>query len=141
MKVKVRRLSDVPLPCRQTPGAAGFDLCAAEDKTIPAHGFGTVGTGLAIELPDKTEAQVRPRSGLAARHGIGILNGPGTIDSDYRGEVKVVLFNASDNDYRVHRGDRIAQLVFSVLAEVELTEADALSQTHRGPGGFGHTGQ
>ena len=141
MKVRIRRLADVPLPCRQTPGSAGFDLCADEELVIPAHGFGSVGTGLAIELPEKTEAQVRPRSGLAAKHGIGVLNSPGTIDSDYRGEIRVILFNASDTDYRVGRGDRIAQLVFSVLADVELVEADSLSDTRRGPGGFGHTGR
>ena len=140
MTVRIRRLGDVPLPCRQTEGSAGFDLCAAEGATIAAHGFGSVGTGLALEIPEKTEAQVRPRSGLAAKHGIGVLNSPGTIDSDYRGEVKVILFNTSDRDYRVRRGDRIAQLVFSLLADVELVEAESLSETGRGPGGFGHTG-
>jgi dUTP pyrophosphatase len=140
MKVRVKRLADVLLPCRQTQGSAGFDLCAAENVTIAAHGFGSVGTGLAVELPERTEAQVRPRSGLASKHGIGILNTPGTIDSDYRGEIRVVLFNASDRDYQVHRGDRIAQIVFSVLTDVELVETDSLSETCRGTGGFGHTG-
>ena len=140
MKVRVKRLADVLLPCRQTQGSAGFDLCAAEDVTIAAHGFGSVGTGLAVELPERTEAQLRPRSGLASKHGIGILNTPGTIDSDYRGEIRVVLFNASDRDYQVHRGDRIAQIVFSVLTDVELVETDSLSETCRGTGGFGHTG-
>jgi len=140
MKVKIRRLADVPLPCRQTQGSAGFDLCAAEETLIPAHGFGSVGTGLAVELPERTEAQVRPRSGLAAKHGIGVLNSPGTIDSDYRGEIRVILFNTSDRDFQVRRGDRIAQIVFSVLADVELVEADSLSETSRGAGGFGHTG-
>ena len=140
MKVRVKRLADVLLPCRQTQGSAGFDLCAAENVTIAAHGFGSVGTGLAVELPERTEAQVRPRSGLASKHGIGILNTPGTIDSDYRGEIRVVLFNASDRDYQVHRGDRIAQIVFSVLTDVELVETDSLSETYRGTGGFGHTG-
>ena len=140
MKVKVRRLADVPLPCRQTQGSAGFDLCAAEETVIPAHGFGSVGTGLAVELPERTEAQVRPRSGLATKHGIGVLNSPGTIDSDYRGEIRVVLFNTSNQDYKINRGDRIAQIIFSVLADVELVEADSLSETSRGAGGFGHTG-
>ena len=140
MKVRVKRLADVLLPCRQTQGSAGFDLCAAENVTIAAHGFGSVGTGLAVELPERTEAQLRPRSGLASKHGIGILNTPGTIDSDYRGEIRVVLFNASDRDYQVHRGDRIAQIVFSVLTDVELVETDSLSETCRGTGGFGHTG-
>jgi len=140
MKVKIQRLADVPLPCSHTRGSAGFDLCAAEETAIPAHGFGSVGTGLALELPERTEAQVRPRSGLAAKHGIGVLNSPGTIDSDYRGEIRVVLFNTSDRDYKVQRGDRIAQIVFSVLTDVDLVETDSLSETDRGPGGFGHTG-
>ena len=140
MKVRTKRLTDVPLPCRQTEGSAGFDLCAAEEAVIPAHGHGSVGTGIAVELPQKTEAQVRPRSGLAAKHGIGVLNSPGTIDSDYRGEIKVILFNTSDANYHVRRGDRIAQLVFSILTDVELVEADSLSETRRGSGGFGHTG-
>jgi dUTP pyrophosphatase len=140
MTVRVKRLRDVPLPCRQTEGSAGFDLCAAEDVTIAAHGFGSVGTGLAVEVPERTEAQVRPRSGLAAKHGIGVLNSPGTIDSDYRGEIKVILFNASGQDCVVRRGDRIAQLVFNLLPDVELVETDSLSETGRGPGGFGHTG-
>jgi dUTP pyrophosphatase len=140
MKIKIKRLTDVLLPCRHTEGSAGFDLCAAEDATIAAHGFGSVGTGLALELPERTEAQVRPRSGLAAKHGIGVLNSPGTIDSDYRGEIRVILFNASDRNHKIQRGDRIAQLVFSALADVELVETDSLSQTGRGPGGFGHTG-
>ena len=140
MKVRTKRLTDVPLPCRQTEGSAGFDLCAAEETVIPAHAYASVGTGIALELPGKMEAQVRPRSGLAAKHGIGILNSPGTIDSDYRGEIRVILFNTSGTSYRVSRGDRIAQLVFSVLTDVELVEADALSETRRGSGGFGHTG-
>jgi dUTP pyrophosphatase len=139
LRIRVRKLIDIPLPSRQTAGAAGFDLCAAEDATIAAHGFGTVRTGLALEVPEGTEAQVRPRSGLAAKHGIGVLNSPGTVDSDYRGEIRVILFNASDQDYLVRRGDRIAQLVFGVLTDVELVEAESLSSTSRGTGGFGHT--
>lgn len=139
--VRIRRLADVPLPARLTAGSAGFDLCAAEGAVVPAHGFTTVGTGIAIELPGGFEAQVRPRSGLASRSGIGILNSPGTVDSDYRGEVKVVLFNQSDSPYPVKPGDRIAQLVFSRLAEVELEEVDRLTDTERGSGGFGHTGR
>jgi len=141
MTVLVKRLNDIPLPCRQTEGSAGFDLCASEDTTIAAHGFGSVGTGLAVEIPAEAEAQVRPRSGLAAKHGIGVLNSPGTIDSDYRGEIRVILFNTSDRDFQVRRGDRIAQLVFATLSDIELVEADSLSETRRGPGGFGHTGR
>jgi dUTP pyrophosphatase len=140
VKVKIKRLADVPLPCRQTEGAAGFDLCASGPALIPAHGFGSVGTGIAIELPERAEAQVRPRSGLAAKHGIGVLNSPGTIDADYRGEIRVILFNASDRDYAIKPGDRVAQIVFSIPAEVDLVESDSLSDTARGPGGFGHTG-
>jgi dUTP pyrophosphatase len=139
--VRIRRLADVPLPARQTSGSAGYDLCAAEPAVVPARGFATVGTGIALELPDGFEAQVRPRSGLAARFGIGVLNSPGTVDSDYRGEVKVVLFNQSDSPYTVKPGDRIAQLVFGRLTEVELVEVDRLADTERGSGGFGHTGR
>ena len=95
---------------------------------------------LAVELPERTEAQSRPRSGPAAKHGIGVLNNPGTIDSDYRGEIRVVLFNTSDQDCKISRGDHIAQFVFTALTGVDLVEIDSLSETSRGPGGFGHTG-
>lgn len=139
--VLVQRLNETPIPTRKTPGSAGFDICAARTVTIPAFGFATVGTGLALQLPAGVEAQVRPRSGLAARHGIGVLNSPGTIDSDYRGEIKVVLFNHSGKPYRVRRGDRIAQLVFVRTAAVRLKEASRLSETKRGKRGFGHTGR
>ena len=139
--VRVRRLGEGTLPHRQTEGAAGFDLSSTADAVIPAHGFATVPTGIAIEMPSNIEAQVRPRSGLAARHGIGVLNSPGTIDSDYRGEVKVILFNTGNADFAVHRGDRIAQLVFSRLTAVELVETEEISDSERGAGGFGHTGR
>jgi dUTP pyrophosphatase len=138
--VLLQRLADVPVPARQTPGSSGFDLTAATDRTVPAHGFCTVRTGIAVEMPAGVEAQVRPRSGLASRHGIGVLNSPGTIDSDYRGEIKVVLFNASPLPHKVKAGDRIAQLVFSRTLSVELKECPSLSETERGDGGFGHTG-
>jgi dUTP pyrophosphatase len=138
--VRVRLLGKTTLPERMTAGAAGFDLAASTEVGVPAHGYAVVGTGLALELPPGLEAQVRPRSGLAARSGIGILNSPGTIDSDYRGEIKVILFNCSDQDYTVRPGDRIAQLVFSLVVPVELKPADSLSDTERGPRGFGHTG-
>lgn len=129
------------LPVRRTVGAAGFDLAAAEAVVIPARGWSVVDTGLAVQLPPGIEAQVRPRSGLAARHGIGLLNAPGTIDPDYRGELKVILFNLSGRDYRVESGERIAQLVFSSLAEVALHETDQLDETARNTGGFGSTGR
>ncbi|MBM3316210.1 dUTP diphosphatase [candidate division WOR-3 bacterium] len=128
------------MPRQATAGSAGFDLHAAEAATVPAGRHAMVRTGLAIEMPDGIEAQVRPRSGLAAGHGIGILNSPGTIDSDYRGEVRVVLFNVSDTDFAVQPGDRVAQLVFSRALAVDLVESDRLADTGRGAGGFGHTG-
>lgn len=140
IRVRIKRQGDVPLPYRATAGAAGLDLHAAEAVTIPARGFGTVPTGLTLELPEGIEGQIRPRSGLAAQKGIGILNSPGTIDSDYRGEIKVVLFNISDSDFRIQRGDRIAQLVFSRVIPIILEEAETLTGTERGGGGFGHTG-
>lgn len=139
-RVRVKRLGNVDLPARQTPGSAGFDLSSAGRCTVPAHGYALVPTGIAIEMPTGVEAQVRPRSGLAATRGIGILNSPGTIDSDYRGEIKVILFNMSEQDLDVGPGDRIAQLVFSRAADVTIVEAAELSDTRRGTGGFGHTG-
>jgi dUTP pyrophosphatase len=138
--VRVVRLADVPLPARQTTGAAGFDLCAVEDVVVPRGGHATVGTGLAFQIPAGLEGQVRPRSGLALRHGIGLLNAPGTIDSDYRGEVRVILFNAGPRSFRIRAGERIAQLVFASTAQVTLEEKRRLTRTRRGSGGFGHTG-
>jgi len=138
--VHVRLMKNGRMPRRHTAGAAGFDLAAAEGRVIPSHGFALVSTGLALELPPGVEAQVRPRSGLAAKHGIGILNSPGTIDSDYRGEVKVILFNCSEKDYRVRVGERVGQLVFSRVTAVELRRTNRLSGTKRGDGGFGSTG-
>ncbi|OYD16300.1 deoxyuridine 5'-triphosphate nucleotidohydrolase [candidate division WOR-3 bacterium JGI_Cruoil_03_51_56] len=138
--VRIKLLSPVPLPKRQTSGSAGFDLTAAQSTIIKARSFATVSTGLAIELPKEIEAQVRPRSGLAAAHGIGILNSPGTIDPDYRGEIKVILFNCSEKDFPVRQGDRIAQLVFSRAVLVNLQRVEHLSRTQRGTSGFGHTG-
>ena len=138
--VRVKRLADVPLPARQTRGSAGFDLCAARAAVVRPRSFAVIPTGIAIELPAGYEAQVRPRSGLAAKSGIGILNSPGTIDSDYRGEVKVILFNLSNRRFQVRSGDRIAQLVFSQPARVSLKAAARLSGTKRGAAGFGHTG-
>ena len=116
------------LPAYQSAGAAGMDLLAA------------IATGIAIALPTHCEAQVRPRSGLALKSRIGLLNSPGTIDSDYRGEVGVILFNFGEVDYTVHRGDRIAQLVFARVPNVTLVELTELDATGRGSGGFGHTG-
>jgi dUTP pyrophosphatase len=125
-----------------TSHAAGFDLSAAlpQDIIIPPGGRYCVPTGIAIALPAGYEAQIRPRSGLAAGHGIGILNSPGTVDSDYRGEIKVILFNASDSDFVVTDGMRIAQMVISAVAESSLEETAELDATDRDEGGFGHTG-
>lgn len=138
--VRVRLLEGGRLPDRQTSGSAGFDLAASADATIAPGSWAVVPTGIALELPAGFEAQVRPRSGLAARHGVGILNGPGTVDSDYRGEVKVVLFNLGPEPFQVRAGDRIAQLVVSALVPVRFEQSESLSPTARGSGGFGHSG-
>ncbi|MEO0004550.1 MAG: dUTP diphosphatase [candidate division WOR-3 bacterium] len=141
VKIRVLRLKkNIPLPYKATSDAVGFDLYAAESKAIKAHSFGVIGTGIAIELPSGIEAQVRPRSGLAFHHGIGVLNSPGTIDPDYRGEIKVILFNISDKDFTVRQGERIAQIVFSRIVSVKFEESKTLSKTKRGERGFGHTG-
>jgi dUTP pyrophosphatase len=139
--VRFRRLSpSAVLPERRTAGASGFDLAAAESCVVGAGKTALVGTGIALALPPGYEAQVRPRSGLALRHGIGLLNAPGTIDSDYRGEVKVILFNFGSEPFRVAIGDRIAQLVIQEVVFAVFDEASELSETERGAGGFGHTG-
>jgi dUTP pyrophosphatase len=132
---------DLPLPAYETPGAAGMDLRAAVvEVTIPPGGRALVPTGIAVALPAAFEGSVRPRSGLAARHGIGLLNAPGTIDSDYRGEVQVILVNHGDAPFTVRRGDRIAQLVVAPVARASWREVAALPETARGGGGFGSTG-
>jgi dUTP pyrophosphatase len=131
------------LPEYQTGGAAGADLCAllAEELVIPPGGRALVPTGLYLEVPSGFEAQVRPRSGLAVRHGVTVLNAPGTIDSDYRGEVKVILVNHGSEAFRVAHGDRIAQLVVSPVARAVFLRADRVDGTERGSGGFGSTGR
>ena len=145
-RVKVVRLphaQGLPLPAYQSDGAAGLDLLAAvEAPVVLRPGKRTlIPTGLVLELPPGFEAQVRPRSGLALRHGITVLNSPGTIDSDYRGEVQVVLVNLGDRSFAIARGERIAQLVVARCEQVRLTEAAAASATRRGSGGFGSTGR
>ena len=131
-----------PCPRYATPGSAGLDLLAATDGEIQlAPGARmAVPTGIAIELPHGVEAQVRPRSGLALNHGITCLNSPGTIDSDYRGEIKAILINHSDTVFKISRGMKIAQMVIARHEQAELVEADALSDSARGAGGFGSTG-
>lgn len=146
LEVRVQRLphgEGLELPALATEGAAGFDLPAAiEGKlTIPAGGRELVPTGFIVAIPSGYEGQVRPRSGLALRHGITLPNSPGTIDSDYRGELKVILMNAGSESFIVERGDRIAQLVVAPVVRVHFSEVDSLSETKRGDGGFGHTGQ
>ena len=145
MRVAIARLPgarDLPLPRRATPGSAGYDLCAAVDAALllaPGE-RALVPTGFAIAVPEGYEAQLRPRSGLALRHGIVLPNAPGTIDSDYRGEVKVILQNLGDAPFTIRRGDRIAQLVIAAVARTEWDERSELDDTPRGEGGFGHSG-
>jgi dUTP pyrophosphatase len=134
--------TDIPLPTYATEGSAGMDICAAVEADVEIQPGETVliPTGFIIELPPGHEAQVRPRSGLAIKYNIGILNAPGTIDSDYRGEVKVILTNFGNKPYIVHRGDRIAQMIVAKYEHVKWEEAELLGKSSRGEGGFGHTG-
>jgi dUTP pyrophosphatase len=146
MKVHIRRLPaarDLPLPSQASPGSAGLDLRAAVDGELvlrPGERL-LVPTGVVLEIPPGWEGQVRPRSGLALRHGLSIVNAPGTIDSDYRGEVGVILINLGDAPCTLKRGDRIAQLVISRVETVEWEETDTLEGSGRGDGGFGSTGR
>jgi dUTP pyrophosphatase len=144
--VRILRLAHgagLPLPAYQSDGAAGLDLLAAVDEAAPmvlAPGKrALIPTGLVIELPAGFEAQVRPRSGLALKHGVTVLNSPGTIDSDYRGEVKILLVNLGEEAFAIQRGERVAQLVVASVIAVKLKVSDALSDTGRGAGGFGST--
>lgn len=132
-----------PLPQRMSEGASGLDLHAAVDQEIVLNPgeWKLIPTGIALEMPNGLEAQVRPRSGLALKHGITMLNSPGTIDADYRGEIAVIMYNSGKEPFSVRRGDRIAQLVFQVIPAVQLTEMESLNVTSRGSGGFGHTGK
>lgn len=146
-RMQVLRLphgGDLPLPAYQSAGAAGLDLVAATDAAAPVviapGGRALIPTGIAVALPDGCEGQVRPRSGLAAKHGVTVLNSPGTIDSDYRGEVKVILVNHGAAPFAVTRGMRIAQLVVAAVLHAEIAAVTALGETGRGSGGFGSTG-
>jgi dUTP pyrophosphatase len=144
VNVKILRLPngiDLPLPSYATTGSAGLDLRSAEALTLKAGARALVSTGIAIALPENTEAQVRPRSGLAVKHGVTVLNAPGTIDSDYRGEIKVPLINLGTDDFVIARGDRIAQMVVAPVVQVALVEVTTLDGTTRGHGGFGSSGQ
>ncbi len=143
--VRVRRVASrgphLDLPRYETAGAAGMDLRADEPFTLAPGERRLVPTGLALEIPPGHEGQVRPRSGLAVRHGVALVNAPGTIDADYRGEVGVILVNLGQAPVAFARGDRIAQLVIAPVARAELELVDDLAQSHRGAGGFGSTGQ
>ncbi|HTY12087.1 MAG TPA: dUTP diphosphatase [Bacteroidota bacterium] len=146
LTIRISRTSasaqDIPLPRYATEGSAGMDVCAAveEDVQIQPGETALIPAGFSIELPSGYEAQVRPRSGLAVKHQVGILNSPGTIDSDYRGEVKIILTNFGKNAFTVKRGDRIAQMVISSYTKIVWNEVGSLNETVRGAGGFGHTG-
>jgi dUTP pyrophosphatase len=140
LKIKIKKLNkDLPLPTYQTDGSSGLDLHASEDCFLASGAFKMIPTGIALEIPFEYEGQVRPRSGLAAKSGIGVLNSPGTIDSDYRGEIKVILFNFSKEDFEIKKGDRIAQLIISRVEIIDLIEVNDLESTKREDGGFGST--
>ena len=147
IKIKIKRLStdfdDIPLPVYATHGSAGLDIAAAvkDEIIVPQGKISLVPTNLSVEIPEGYEIQVRPRSGLAVKHGITVLNSPGTIDSDYRGEVKIILINHGDKDYKISRGERIAQLVVTKVYQAKFTEVEDISDSHRGEGGFGHSGK
>lgn len=141
MIIRIVNRSNNSLPAYETAHAAGMDLRANTDETIVLKPMERklIPTGLFIELPEGFEAQIRPRSGLAFKHGIGIVNSPGTIDADYRGEVKVLLINFSTDDFQINHGDRIAQMVVAKHEKVNWDQVDILNETTRGEGGFGHT--
>jgi dUTP pyrophosphatase len=144
IRVDVVRLphgEGLPLPVYATAGAAGMDVVAAEAMTIAPGARAAIATGFALAIPPGYEVQVRPRSGLALKHGVTCLNTPGTIDSDYRGEVKVILANLGDSPFAIARGERIAQLVPAPVLHAALVEVGALDDTARGSGGFGSTGR
>ncbi len=147
LEIKFKRLNEkfksIPLPSYATKGSAGMDIYAALDEPMKIHKgkIELVPTNLSVEIPEGYEIQVRPRSGLAAKHGIGILNSPGTIDSDYRGEIKIIIINLGTEDFIIQPAERIAQLVVSKVYTAKLIESTELNNTARGEGGFGHTGR
>ena len=144
IRIALQRLphgAGLPLPAYATAGAAGMDVVAAEELTLAPGARHAVATGFAIAIPEGYEVQVRPRSGLALKHGVTCLNTPGTIDSDYRGEVRVILANLGSEPFPIRRGDRIAQLVPAPVLRAVIEEVDTLDATERGSGGFGSTGR
>jgi len=142
LSINIVNISSNELPAYATEGAAGMDIRANLEKTITLHSLerAIIATGLFIEIPTGYEAQIRPRSGLAGKFGITCLNSPGTIDSDYRGEIKVILVNLSKDSFAIHHGERIAQLIISKVEQASFIEVAQLISTKRGEGGFGHTG-
>jgi dUTP pyrophosphatase len=143
VEVRVKRLPNgagLPLPDYASKGAAGMDICAAESVTLRVGKRLAVATGFAFAIPDGYEVQVRPRSGLALKNGVTCLNTPGTIDSDYRGEVKVILANLGEDDFLITKGDRIAQIVVAPVQHARMVEVEDIEETLRGAGGFGSTG-
>ncbi|MDO5563308.1 MAG: dUTP diphosphatase [Synergistaceae bacterium] len=138
--IRVKSEDGVTLPAYATPGSSGMDLRSTESAVIKAGEWGCVGTGLYLEMPQGCEAQIRPRSGLALKHGVTVLNAPGTIDSDYRGEVRIILINHGKEDFKVEPGDRIAQMIFAVVTFAELVKSEDINDTKRSDGGFGSTG-
>jgi dUTP pyrophosphatase len=143
MRLRPEQDADLPLPRYMTPEAAGMDICAAvgQDTLLEKGQITLLPTGFALALPPGYEAQIRPRSGLAVKHGIGMINSPGTIDADYRGEVLIAVINLGPAAYTVRRGDRIAQMVIQRVHQARLEEVDRLEATDRSTGGFGHTGR
>ena len=141
INLSVINKSNNPLPKYQTKQSAGVDLCAflSSDLVLKPNDRRLIGTGLHIALPDGYEAQIRPRSGLAFKHGITIINSPGTIDADYRGEIKIALINHSNEDFVIKSGDRIAQMVISKYEQISFSLTESLDETERGEGGYGHT--
>jgi len=142
MQVRIKKKHPgVPTPVYKTPGSAGCDVCSDEDVVIPARGKAMVGTGLFLEFPEGYECQCRPRSGLALQTGVTLLNSPGTIDSDFRGEMKVLLLNTSDVPVEITKGQRICQFVFAPVIQARFEVVDELNETERGTGGWGSTGR
>jgi dUTP pyrophosphatase len=144
IQIQIARLphgEGLPLPTYATPGAAGMDIVAAEDLDLAPGERHAVATGFKVAIPDGYEIQVRPRSGLALKHGISVPNTPGTIDSDYRGELKVIVINHGLEPFAIRRGERIAQIVPAAVTQARFDEVEELDETHRGAGGFGSTGR
>ncbi len=141
LKVYIKRIDkELPLPQYQTASASGFDIYSRINTVLTPLNYAVIPTGISVEIPEGYEIQIRPRSGLAANYGIGILNAPGTIDADYRGEIKVILYNIGKEPYQIQRGERIAQAVMSSVVKAEIREVETLGETPRGSGGFGSTG-